>query len=399
MQHVLDYAFFFYKILANRRNRGRKQMITCIIVIVGILSYLAPIPAKGITPQLLLQIFMENHNVVGWICAGAATAHYFFSDDWDETLPKIGMIVMDIIAAADLILKGGIWLMDKTSSAQGIQEALPVLGFILLPVALVLLNLLWGKNRPAEEQSMAMAKMMVGADFAVLGLTFILCYVNPVTSPYLTYTEFGFQVVGQLSGVPENFVPTFGNIPSWSWQLKLLLGVSVILILESYLCDVRKSFARFVNNVLFNTAVYVISVYVMLGFFKLRTYVYYQFWYFFVELAIVVAFGMVAVLLPFILLFPNTARVLTSGVGASSGSSGRGTLGNEGPDAMERYKASRSVQSLPAVIYLEREQLTRQSLDGYSAVYYDESRNEYVITSVSISENSAFTNIGYVHWY
>ena len=108
---------------------------------------------------------------------------------------------------------------------------------------------------------------------------------------------------------------------------------------------------------------------------------------------------MVAVLLPFILLFPNTARVLTSGVGASSGSSGRGTLGNEGPDAMERYKASRSVQSLPAVIYLEREQLTRQSLDGYSAVYYDESRNEYVITSVSISENSAFTNIGYVHWY
>ena len=244
---------------------------------------------------------------------------------------------------------------------------------------------------------MGMVKMIMGADSAVLGLCFILCFVNPVTSPYLTYTDFGFQVVGQLSGVPENFVPTLGNIPSWSWQLKLLLGVSVILILESYLCDVRKSFARFVDHVLFNTAFYVISVYVMLGFFKLRTYVYHQFWYFFVELAIVVAFGMIAVLLPFVLLFPNTARVLTSGLDSPSGSGNK--PGSDGPDAMERYQTSQSVRFLPAVIYLDREQLTRQSLDGNSAVYYDESRNEYVITSVSISGNSASTNIGYVHWY
>lgn len=376
-------------------------MGTVIIVVIGILSYLAPMPADGF-PQRWLPIFMESQNAVGWICAAVATVYYFFSDDWDETVPKIALILMDILVGVDLILKGVMWLNGLRTGAHEIQELFPWLAFFSPILLLLLLNYLWGKIHPRQEEStMEMARMLAGADAAVLGLSFILCYLNPVTNPYLTYKagDFGFQVVGQLCGVKENFVPAMTNIASWPWQLKLLLGVSVILILESYLCGARRGMAIVVNNILENTLWYVISVYLMLGFFKLRTYVYHAFWYFFVELAIIVAFGMVAVLLPFVLLFPNTARVITSGFYAPSKSSGSANAGADGEDAMERFRKSQSVRTLPAVVYLNGEQLTRQSLDGDSAVYYDESRREYVITSVSIHGNSAETNIGYVNWY
>ena len=54
-------------------------MVTLVLAAVGVLSYLAYIPS--LTIQQLISLFTECHNVIAWICAVAATARYFFSDD------------------------------------------------------------------------------------------------------------------------------------------------------------------------------------------------------------------------------------------------------------------------------------------------------------------------------
>ena len=85
-------------------------MVTFVIAAVGLLSYLAYI--TSVTPEQLLSLFTEVRNVIAWICAAAATIRYFFSDDWDETLPKVSMIVIDVVAGADLAVKAVMWLKD-----------------------------------------------------------------------------------------------------------------------------------------------------------------------------------------------------------------------------------------------------------------------------------------------
>lgn len=59
--------------------KEEKKMVTLVLAAVGVLSYLAYIPS--LTIQQLISLFTECHNVIAWICAVAATARYFFSDD------------------------------------------------------------------------------------------------------------------------------------------------------------------------------------------------------------------------------------------------------------------------------------------------------------------------------
>ena len=374
-------------------------MGTLIVVLIGLFSYVGPVPAHGLTPEIALNVFIENYNYVGWICAVVATLRYFFSvADFEEPLPRVCMIIMDTVVGIDLILKGVIWLQDMMAGAHDVQELVKWLAFILVPVILVILNWAWGKVYLPTEATAKSGSVLASAELAVLGTSYILCYLNPVTNPRLNYSDIAFGAMSTFLGCSEGFVPTFGNILSWSWRMKLLLAVCIVTILESFLCDAKKNFGKLVDNILMYTLFFVITVYLMLGFFKIRDIVYDQFWYFFVELALQVGFGMIACLLPFVLLFPNTAKVLTSGVDSPSKSSS-GSAAPSGPNALDRLQASRSVASLPYVIYLDGEQLNKQSGDQYSARYCDMDGNEYVITSVSISGNSASTNIGYVRWY
>ncbi|MDD7113231.1 MAG: hypothetical protein PUH88_02000 [Lachnospiraceae bacterium] len=373
-------------------------MVTLVLAAVGVLSYLAYIPS--LTIQQLISLFTECHNVIAWICAVAATARYFFSDDWDETLPKVSMIVIDVIAGADLAVKAVMWLIDLLGGGHETNEIIFWVVFLLIPVALLILNALFSKRYPGAAASEKMITVLLGAEAAVIALSFLLCFTNPVTSPYLSYKDMTFVIVSAVTGIQENFVPTFGNLAEWPLRMKLLLGVCVLLILESYMCDMRKSFVRFLDNVISNTTWYVITIYLMLALFKLRTFVYHSFWYFFVELAVVVAFGLVAYLLPFVLLFPNTAKTLSSAFGSIEKSIGEKERKVVPSDDLEEYKRLNSIHSLPEFIYTEDGKLlSRQWIDGDIAVYFDEDRREVIITGVVMYGNSAGTNIGNVHWY
>lgn len=371
-------------------------MVTFVIAAVGLLSYLAYI--TSVTPEQLLSLFTEVRNVIAWICAAAATIRYFFSDDWDETLPKVSMIVIDVVAGADLAVKAVMWLKDLLGGGHGTEEVVSWAVFLMIPVVLLIINALFSKSHPSAAASDKMVTVLLGAEAAVIALSFVLCFVNPVTSPYLSYKDMGFVIVSTVTGLKENFVPTLGNLGDWPLRMKLLLGVCVILIMESYLCDMRKSFVRFLGNVISNTTWYVITVYLMLALFKIRTFVYHSFWYFFVELAVVVIFGLAAYLLPFILLFPNTAKTLSTAFSSSGSSSGKQTGKAAGND-LEKVRAMNSVRSLPEVLIAENgEQLVRQRFEGDTAVYFDESRNEVLITNAIVYETWAGTNIGNVRW-
>ena len=111
-----------------------------------------------------------------------------------------------------------------------------------------------------------------------------------------------------------------------------------------------------------------------------------------------VIFGLAAYLLPFILLFPNTAKTLSTAFSSSGSSSGKQTGKAAGND-LEKVRAMNSVRSLPEVLIAEHgEQLVRQRFEGDTAVYFDESRNEVLITNAIVYETWAGTNIGNVRW-
>lgn len=378
-------------------------MVTVGIAVVGLLSYLAYIP--NIMPSQLVRLFVEFQNPVAWICAIAATVRFLFSDDLYETYAQVAMIIIDVVAGIDVAVKAVMWVLARLGTSQGTGEIVRIAGFLLIPAVLLIADALYSRHH-SRGDSDKMLTVWMGAEAALIALSFILCYMNPVTNPYISYEDMGFAIFNAVTGIPEYFVPTFGNLPAWPLRMKLLLAVCVITILETYLCDVRRKGQRLVGNVIHYTACYVVTVYLMLGVFKLRTFVYHSFWYGFVELAAVVVFGLIAYLLPVVLLFPNTVKTFNSlAEEASRASRTRESsydLQKDIERTRENLRSRRSVSSLPAVIYDENNRrLIRQSLslDGETAIYFDEDRNEVIITGVSVYETWAGTNIGNVHWY
>ena len=245
-----------------------------------------------------------------------------------------------------------------------------------------------------------MFTVWISAEAALTALCFILFSLNPATSPFVSRKDFTTSIICAVTGASMDQIPVMSNILSWSLRMKLLFAVCVILILDSFICDTKKNPRRLWSNVIKNTTAYVATVYLMLLLFKIRGVVYRQFWYFFVELILVVGFGLLAYFLPLLFVIPVTTTALVSLSDSEDTAAETSGTGMEPDGRPVEYKKKQMVSLLPEVMFHEDSHvLQRTANHGTSAEYCDEQGKRYVVYSASVFENWAETNIGYVHWY
>ena len=261
-----------------------------------------------------------------------------------------------------------------------------------LPVAAAVLALIFIKDEreKAVEGALVLTLrekcILISCGFAmVLTLTFLI--MDPVHNPWIETNFLGPTVFSVITGASRDVPPVFLDITTWSWRMRIVGGVIVILFVIGIAADSCKRPKYLLLNLVNSTCFLVLSVYGVILFFLLRNKVLIPVFgviYFLLELALVCAFGLAAVLLPFILLFPNTSKV----VGKAMDDMWKHGPSDEQIDrAMKKMEAgvragqalAGALNTLPDTIYDYSGKAFRVSYRNYDSVGYESADGERAV--------------------